>query len=232
MTLSEMRTRVFARLEEPADGSGYYTVAEATSALNAAERVFAYLTLCLEATRTLDLTANVHFYHLMSTWSDLLAVLHVRQVGSTRVRPVRLAEMGAVTPNWFTTTGTPARYVAVGGDLFGLEKAPPNAGTALSIILARAPAGMSADGDSPEIPAAHHAALIEFAVFRLRAKEGGSEFAESFEGLGRYVAAVKDVAAQVRARARALHFDTLPPELERFDLSALLGQKKKQPEAA
>jgi len=55
LTVAEMRARLYERLDD--DGT-YYTPTEVLVALNAAQDVFAYITLCIERTASFTLTGG------------------------------------------------------------------------------------------------------------------------------------------------------------------------------
>ncbi|MCC7235600.1 MAG: hypothetical protein IT163_09875 [Bryobacterales bacterium] len=254
MTLGQLKARTFQRLDAPADGTGYYSVADVVAALNDALLLFVYLTLCLEETRSLELAPNTRFYRLLDRWDDFILPLRVRHTnlnpgdqdalfdqelfdsylfgeGSipgwaasliTKLRPARLQDLRALDRAWMTAAGTPDRYAFAGVDVMTFDRIPSTVGQTVYITMARAAAPLAGDADAPEIPASHHEALIDFAVFWLRAKEGGSEFLSALGGLARFFDSARQLAAFVRARSLALRYDHVPSELERFDLSRLL----------
>lgn len=78
LALSDLQTRLLARVDEDPANPAYYTAAEAAAALNWAQRLFALLTLCLETVRPFRLTPNVRFYHMLQIWPDWIAPLRVR----------------------------------------------------------------------------------------------------------------------------------------------------------
>lgn len=82
MTLDSIRTRVLTRLElDPSDAQAQ---SAANSAINEGQRLFAFLTLCQEATREFILTPGVSFYHMLTEgWADWLVPLRVRLSNDT-----------------------------------------------------------------------------------------------------------------------------------------------------
>jgi hypothetical protein len=221
MTASELQTLALTRLGEDPTSPSYYTEAETLTALNQGQRLFAFLTLCLETTASFALSANTTWYHLLPAYSGLIVPLRIRVVGGAKLAPARMEDLDALDPSWQTSTGTPTRYAFSGCDLLAVYPKPAGAGTVLDITFARMPADL-AIGASPEIPDEDHLALADFAVPMCRAKEGGQEFAKVLPMLDRFMDAVQSRANYMRARNRARGYDREPPELERFDISTML----------
>ena len=223
MTLAQLRTRTLQRLDEDTTSPVYWSAQEIHAALNEAQRVFVFLTLCLEKTGTLALSAATTFYHLRSTFSDFLLPLRVR-VASTgaKVHPARLQELDALDSTWPSSAGTPVRYACLGFDFFAVYKQPAAPGTSLDVTYAHTPATLAADGDTPEIPTEHHLTLIDYAIPRLRAKEGGQEFVKTLPLFGQFLDAASKMAAYVRARSLEARYDRLPFELSSYDRSRLI----------
>lgn len=223
MTTNELITRVYQRLDQTP--GGYYTPGEVLGALNEAQRLFALLTLCLETTAALPLEAATPFYRLLtvSGFSLYLLPLRVRVAGAggAKVTPARLADLDALNPAWQAEPGTPARYAALGFDFLAVHPRPTGAGTSLDITFARCPAAMTS-ASTPEIPEEHHPALTDYAIPRLRVKEGGSALAKSMPFWEAFLAAAEKLAAYVRARNRGLGYDRVPAELTRADRARLL----------
>lgn len=208
MQLSDLRTRVLQRIEvDPTDALWQFA---ATAALNEGQRIFAFLTLCLEVTRMLPLTSGVSFYNLLATWADFIVPLRVKL--ATKLRAESLFEMAMADPSFLSTTGTPTRYGCIGADLLYLNKRP-GAGLTLSVTFARMPALLALDTDVPDILEADHEALIAYAIPRLRANEGGLELKNSAPLFASFVDYVKTRAADVRDRSNRAGLDNLPHEI-------------------
>ena len=77
MTVTELTTRTRQRLDVAAATPGYWTDAEILTALNEAQRLWALLTLSLEARGTLALTPE-NFYRLLTPFPSFLIPLRVR----------------------------------------------------------------------------------------------------------------------------------------------------------
>ena len=222
MTAGDMSNRILERLDEIDPGSTapsavYYGAGgEVMAALNEAQRFFVLLTLCLETTAAFS-TASV-FQNMLGTFPDWLVPLRVSLPNGTRVRPARLAELDALDSGWQSANGVPARYGALGFDFFFLYGTQ---GT-VNITYARAPVPMVLATDAPEIPEQHHPDLVDYGVYRLRAKEGGQEFAKGLVYFNRFLDGAQKYGEFVRARNIGTGYDTLPFELALFDRSRLV----------
>jgi hypothetical protein len=220
MQASDMVRRVLERLDQP--GGGYYTTGEALAAINEGIRFFTLLTLGLEAEVTFPLNANTAFYHMQSSIADWLLPLRVRLAGGPFLRPARIEELDCLDAGWQSSAGTPSRYLALGFDFFGVYQQPADNSQSLRITYARSPLPLAADADVPEYPEDLHPAFVDYAVYRLRFREGGQEFQKMLPYLGRFMDEAKRYGAYIRARNIAGRYDKLPFELERVDLSKLL----------
>ncbi len=227
MTFAELRARVLKRLDD--DGFGY-TAAEVNSAINEGLQFFAWLTLCLEGAGDLTTGASIQ---PLAIFPDYIAPLRVT-VGGVKIRPATPAQLDALDNNWRANTGAPARYWSKGWNLMGFYG---SAGATAAMVYARSAAPLANDGDVPEIPELYHPVLADYGVYRVLAPQGGSMLAKALTYFAGFLAAATRVNALVRARSLALRYDTLPMELERYDLSRvtsirkdLLPARKEQPE--
>lgn len=231
MTAGELRGRVESRLDEDTSGGGrFYTAEEILGALNEAQRLYALLTLCLERTESMELSAGVTWYSMLAVFPRWIAPLRVRVAGpgGGKVNPATLHNLDALDAEWQKATGTPQRYAHIGFDLMAIWPHPSGSGVSLDVTFAACPVEMLSDGYTPEIPEEDHPALIEYAIPRLRAKEGGQEFAKSLPHLDRFMEAARKRGEYVRARAKAQRYDAMPFELERFDRSQLVEMAMKR----
>jgi hypothetical protein len=234
MTLSDLRSRTLERLGEDPAAPVYFTAAEATAALNRAQRLLVLLTLCLETTDTVALTANTTYYAPRSTFSDWLLPLRVNVNGASnpKVRPATLGELRALSATWEADVGAPTRYGQLGLDLLFIWKRPAASGTTLDITYAYQPANLVMADDTPQIPEEYHSLLIDYAVPWLRLKEGGQELDKAVRfHLPRFHQAAVKLGDYVRRRSLDLRYDTLPFELARFDASRLLSLRLPKPPA-
>lgn len=222
MTFLELQTELLERLGDDISAPvQHYTVSEAKSWLNAAQRLFVLYTLCLETTVTLTITgSSPATRRMMLTYADWLAPLRIRISGGAKLKPCRLSDLAALDSAWTASVGTPTRYVHSGFDLLGLYK-HPSSDTPVSVTYARGPALLSLDADVPEIPVRFHPALIDAAIPLSRVKEGANEWSKTLPLWDRFMEATQEQAAIVRARSRELGYDAMPPELQRFDMSRM-----------
>lgn len=223
MNLAQLRTHTLERLDEDPTNPQSWTAAEVTAALNEAQMLLALLTLCLETKATITLS-GLPFLSILDQLPDWIVPLRLRQ-GTAKVRPVRLADLDALNPQWSSVASglTLQRYGSVGFGLLFLDPAP--AGTA-EVVYANAPAVLVLDTDIPAVPERTHPALIAYATYRLREKQGGSEFAAGLAGLSEFMAVAKVLGVQIRARSLGQRYDTLPVELTHMDLSRFLKLRK------
>jgi hypothetical protein len=226
MQLSDMAGRVLARLDQPSGGA-YYTHPEAVSALNEAQRFFAFLTLGVQKSALVQiaLAAGNPTIRMLPLATDWLLPLRVSVQGGAQLRPARLEDLDALDSNWQNQPATQtlplARYAALGFDLVAFYPQPA-AGTWINFTYAATPAPMAADTDVPQIPEEHHQDLVDYATYRLRYREGGAEFAKGLPYLRRFMEGAAKYGRYIRQRNIAARYDKLPFEIERADLSALL----------
>lgn len=219
MTAAELRYALLQRVGEiigTSDTDTFFTDAEALVALNAAQNLFAFATLCLEAEGTLPVTSGTSAYAPATTLPYWILPLRVRDSSDAKIRPATMAELDALDPLWQTRTGTVSRYVNLGYDLLYVYK---QATANLTVTYARSPVALALDADVPMIPEEHHQALVDGAIPLLRLKEGDGELAKTLPYFERFVAAIQLEAGRVRRRN--VNFDHQPPELDKFDLSKL-----------
>lgn len=212
------------------DPAVFYNATETLAAINAVQRLFCLLTLCLETSGTLAVVSPNNFYRVLDTFTDWILPLRVRRAADgVKVKPATLTELDALDPDWQTRTGDPERYVVRGFDLFGVYK-KPTVSANLTVTYARGPAALTTGG-TPEIPEEYHASLVDGAVPILRAKEGADELQKVIGRFGVFLAAATKHAAFVKQRNLSLRYDRVPFELERFDRSKLIQLAIKRPRA-
>jgi len=200
----------------------YYTAAELTAAANEGLRFFCLLTLGLETTQLWVALAGFTFTHMLTVFPDWLAPLRITTSTGAKVRPATLADLASLDSNWIASPGAPARYVSLGADFLGLWQQPAT-GATLYVTYARAPVALVLDTDVPEIPTEYHPRLVDYAIYRCRQGEGGQEFEKSLKYFSSFLDGAKHFAAYVRDRNRGSKYDTTPFELERYDLTKLVG---------
>jgi hypothetical protein len=230
MILSDMQVRLLTRLGDTPGANPlqqHYPVNECTAALNQMQRIFVLFTLCLETTPGSALVlGSSPWTSMLTQYADWIAPLRfVVQSTNAKLAPRRVAEMAALDSKWTTTTGTPSSYCLVGFDLAGFY--PFTAGTSLTPTYAQAPPVLVNAGDTPAIPERYHQSLIDGAIPVMRIKEGAQEWQKTLPLWDRFMDAVQECAAKVRARNMEMGYDTWPIELKRFDRSKLLKELSK-----
>ncbi len=227
MQTSDIVSRVLARLDQP--NGGYYTYAEALSAVNEGMRFFALLTLGIQrrVTEAITLGSGNPSLRMLTVIGDWLMPLRVTLPNGAVLRPSRLADLDALDSGWQSTTpALPSRYAALGFDFTAFY--PQWSGPLeLTFVYAAAPIAVVAGTDVPEIPPEYHPDLVDYGVYRLRFREGGQEFQKALPYFQRFLDGAKKYASFIRARNLASRYDKLPFELERADLSTLLSLSKR-----
>lgn len=222
MTAAEIEDRIWERVDDNPDAPATCTAAEVLAAINEGQELFALLTLCIERTVSVTLTAGAAWGDVRSVLGDFLCPLQIAVAG-TKVRPATLAELDAWNSDWQATAGTPERYATLGFNLFAVTPHPA-IDTAASFTYAAAPVALVGD-DFPEIPEEYHPALIDYGVYRVRLKEGAQGLKRGMANLQRFLESARECGDYVRARSRAARYDTLPFELALFDRSRLIADK-------
>lgn len=223
MTTGELTTRTLELCGEDSAAPVFYTAAMARSALNEAQRIFAVLTLCQETTAAFPLSADTTWYDMRTAHPGVLAPLWV-SYGGRKLRPRSLNELDALNETWQSTTGTPESYCYIGAT--GLLATYPQIdsdGNSITFVGATEPPVLLSDSDVPEIPTEHHESLIDYAVPRLRATEGGNEMMGELWRLDRFLVAVEALGNYTRGRALSKRYDVQPFEMARFDRAAFLA---------
>ncbi len=220
MTGAGLIDRTLKRLDQPLDGSGYFTRTEVLDAINEGQRLFAFATLCLESVVGYTLTAGTAFYSMLNTFADWIVPVRVTFNGG-KVRYATLHELDALDSAWSSNSSAPSRYGCLGFDLFFVYGSTGS----LTITYARMPADLADSADSsPEIIDAYVPSLIDYAIPRVRAKQGGDEFRKSLPYFKRFIADMTAAAKDTRARALEMGNDRMPFEISNFDPRFLLQQ--------
>jgi len=218
MNLIDLRQRTLKRLAQDPVSPVYWTTAEVDAALNRGQRLFALITLCLESIVTYPLTPGTAFYHMLATYPDWLQPLRV-SLGGLKVRPADIDELDARDDVWEASVAATTEYGCLGMDLFYVRG---TTGT-LEIAYARMPALMVGDNDPCEIIDASQPCLIDYAIARLRAKQGGQEFTKARPYFQRFLSATRAAAKDTMERSIRAGHDRQPFELKRIDPKALLA---------
>jgi hypothetical protein len=220
LTLADLKRRLCERLDEVPNSPVFYIAAEMRAALNKAQNLWALLTLSIERTASFSLAPASAFHSIRDTLADYQVPLRVTLNG-LRLLPATLQQLDGLSESWFSSPGTPTRYFAKGFEQLAVYPQPASP-VQISITYAAQPALMVNDTDEPEIEALYHDALLDFAVYLLRAKEGGAEFQNALMYLDRFLTEAARRSQYIKSRSRAQNFDVLPFDLARFDKSRLI----------
>ena len=222
MDVAALKLRIAERLDEDTTTSVFYTPASVLDSINKAQRFFCLLTHCLERTKTFELTANQTFYTITddADFSDFLLPLRVT-TGGVRVQPKTIHQLDGLSATWRSTPGTPTSYGMLGMYLLFTYPRYDVGSQSLSITYVAEPTALTADGNTPEIPTEFHQYLPDFAIWWLRLKEGGQESANALPLLRRFIEAAMTHADVVRARARAMSYDSQSFDLRSVDMSRM-----------
>jgi hypothetical protein len=231
MTTKEISDRILARIDDSATtprsvvpDPNSPVPDEVLAAINEGQELAAWLTLCLETTATLTLSANGVFYALRSQIPDFLVPLRLTGPHG-RIRPATISDLDALNPQWQSwawTAGTQERYFTLGFSFFGITPQPVEDMTA-TLTYAKAPAQLVGDA-FPEIPEMYHHWLVNYGIYRIKVKEGGQSLERGMRYLNEFLDEMMKLGDYVRARSRAAKYDTLPFELALFDRSRLVEQ--------
>lgn len=217
LTVADLIARVYERLD--ADDGTYYTLAEVSHALDMSQRLFAWLTLCLEHRASFVLQAGQAFPSVRSQLADFWAPLRVSlQSTGARLLPATLDDLDKFDDDWQSTSGTPRYYCMMGFDFMAVYPQPA-APVSLHVTYAAEPQQITQFGGVLEIPSDAAPLLVDGAIWILRLKEGGPELQSTLENLDRFVKGAQRYRQYIESRSKAQLYDSIPTELSLFDLS-------------
>jgi hypothetical protein len=209
---------ILKQLDDDASVPVGYSRSEVLAALNEGQRLYCLLTLAYELRATISADAVTLVRTLVP---DYLAPLRLQDAAG-RIRPGTLADLDALSSTWRTDTASaPTRYASAGANLLLFWKGIT--AHAVELTYAAEPPTLT-DGASPVITDVDWPALYHFARYRLRFKHGGQELQKSLDLFDQFMGVVKARANEVRARSVGVGYDTLPIELQRYDVSRMKRQ--------
>lgn len=225
MDLTAISTRVLERLDD--SGGVFYLTSEVTSAINKAQRIFAFLSHCIERSATLTLVADQYNYKLKDDSDFATFLLPLRAVcNGARLQSRTVGWMDAKNTRWRLKRDTPTDYAMLGFDLLFCYPTPDASGFEIDLTFVAEPVALSSGSDVPEIFEEDHPALIDFAIYWLRLKEGGLESQNTMPMLKRFLEAASMRAAAQRAQGLAQKFDRIVTfDLASVDQAALYRMK-------
>jgi len=196
-TRSTLRTRITERLL-----STFWSTSEINAYINEALRVWNVLTgYNREVYSAVSVPTNQAVYTMaeLTGSSNPLFILRIEaNASNTTISGINLAELGHLTPTWFTTAAASTQefWSQVGQNNVVLYPKPSGtpALNTYAVDLAEIP---TADGDYIQVSEEDMTAIVDYAVFIARLKESGSEFQESSKLLQSFLQAAARYNAQI-----------------------------------
>lgn len=219
LTVANLKQRCWERLDD--DGT-YYTPDRVLRALNTAQNLWCLLTLCIEKTATIPLTAAQPFYALSGAGvTDFIVPLRALYVNS-RLRTATLNQLHQ-RGSWRAIAGPPTHYYQQGVDLLAVYPQPRSSDPlTLSLTYAAYPPALVNDYDLPSIATENQPYLADAATYILRMFEGDAELKLTEPFLTRFLDAAQKYGAFIRARSKAQAYDTFPFDLASYDRGRLI----------
>lgn len=214
MQLLELRNTLARLLDE--DGV-YRTEAVLNSSLNDGYQMASALTQACERTASFTYSVSTGGYcaYLPSDFFLPVAVYN----GSTRLEPVRLADLNQLTNSWLNAAaGTPIYYWTLGslGPHPTLWLYPrPSSALRVKLVYASIPDRLVNDALSPRIPSEYHYILVQYAYAWELLKERGPLLAgKAYREFIRFADQVNQLQAVVYRRAPDRDWQLTPWDLE------------------
>lgn len=169
MTLAELRTEVFRRLEESASSPVFWTAADITAALNEGYQEISDESEWDERVLTIDLLRERPYYDVRTVFpSSMLAIGAAYNDQTSRwLFPASPGDLAKGRLRWETVTGEPSHLLVRG--LFWLGYWPQvaaDSGTVQQHYVAL-PDDLVDDDDTPGFPETVHYGLVEYALAEL-----------------------------------------------------------------
>jgi hypothetical protein len=177
MTFSEIRTEVFARLEESSSAPVFWKLSEVNTSINEGYRELSDASEWNESSATLTFITTKLYYNLRTTLTNsFLSLKRIFNVQSDEwLVPVHTRRLDQHdTAQWETSTGDPDKFFMRGGWYLGLTPKPTSSGTA-KVWYTELPSALSADSDTPGFPQEFHFGIVEYALYDLFAQEGDTQ---------------------------------------------------------
>ena len=229
VTTKEISDRIIGRSDDDPTAPGSVAIdpnggtvpPEVLAAIAEGQELASWMTLCLETTVSVTLTASNTFWDMRALLPDYLVPLRIMGAAG-RIRPCTLAELDARNDAWQSTAGTPDSYLSLGWGFYGITPQPA-IDTVVQFTYARSPAPLVADSFL-EIPDAYQSSLIDYGLYKVKLKEGGQGLTRGLAHLNRFLDEMTKLGAYVRQKSLAARYDIQPFELQLFDRSRLVDQ--------
>lgn len=154
--------------------------------LNAAIQEICMATGTYTATYHLPLYANRFFYRMGWTWDHYAWVLecwdHDRRI---RLEPTDMETIRVTNPKFMESNGNPDRYVQIGFDILGFDRAPSAEGKVLELRCVAVPKAYSDDNSAIKVRDVFQRAAVLYAVSEFYASRGDAMRAKEF--LDKYI---------------------------------------------
>jgi hypothetical protein len=219
MTGLDLAARTLKRLDQDPAGPVYFSQQEILNALDKGQRLFALATLCLENIVTFPLTSGTAFYSMLPTYPNWLLPLRAANGAGQKVNFSTLEELHALDDAWRSNTGSASHYGCLGFDLLFVR----GTGDALTICYAREPDALGDGTAEVEIVEDYQPCLIDYAIARARAKQGGQEFSKALPYFERFLGSMKAAADDTKRRSAGAGNDRQPFEFAGFTPAKLLA---------
>lgn len=214
MQLSELRSTLKRLLDE--DGV-YRPDAILDNSLNDGYQITSALSQACERTATFTY-ANRQGAHLAYLPSDFFVPVGVYN-GTTRLYPVRVADLELVTTSWLdAAAGTPLYYWTLGalGPTPSIWLYPrPTADLRIRLVYASIPDRLVNDASVPRIPTEHHYTLVQYGYAWELLKERGPLLAnKAYREFTKYISQLNDLQVTVYRRAPDRDWQMPPWDIE------------------
>ena len=155
--------------------------------LNAAIQEICMLTGTYTSTYYLPLYADRYFYRMGWTWDHYAYVLECWDADRRiRLEPTDMATIVATNPRFMESNGNPERYVQIGFDIIGIDRAPSTSGRVLEMRCVAIPRAYTDDKSAIKLREVFQRAAVLYAVSEFYAGRGDAMRAKDY--LDRYIA--------------------------------------------
>ncbi len=224
MIFAEVLSLVAKKVDEDTTATHRY-IADSTftRAINRAQAIFAFLTLCYEKSSVLTFTPNEPSLEFIADIPDFIAPLKLSQ-GGRMLNQQSLQQIAARNNQWTGFPDMPKYYCLVASNLLAIAP-PPSSVTVAQVAIVYA--AMPLDGALDLIPSEDHDAIAQGSAAIIRQLILGGQFGPGAEeDLDGYWMAIKRRTDYVMNRNKTARYDTMPAGVTKEGLKALLEKIK------